>query len=155
MLMKFKTLFVAVLLLPSFAMAQAYDPSTGQRFDQYGRPLPSIQEMCREGQMAGGPITLQCAVNGYRFNEKGEQLVPYNFIKWGYNLLTLIPQTTADRLDADPKFRISYIKSHHIQPYVKHAESDADEIGMRNGRPITRGELRALCATDPRDTMCR
>ncbi|PMS29648.1 hypothetical protein B0G57_14411 [Trinickia symbiotica] len=68
--MKIKTTLVAALLVPTFAMAQYRNPSTGQQFDAYGRPLASVEELCREGQMAGGPITPQCGMYGYRFNRK-------------------------------------------------------------------------------------
>jgi hypothetical protein len=54
--MKIKTAILAALLVPALASAQAYDPATGQRFDAYGRPLASVEELCREGQMADGPI---------------------------------------------------------------------------------------------------
>jgi hypothetical protein len=74
--MKFKMMLVAALL-PGYVFAQAtyQDHATGQRFDQYGRPLPSLAELCREGQMAGGPITPQCGVYELRFNREGERLV--------------------------------------------------------------------------------
>lgn len=116
--MKIKTTLLAALLLPSIAFAQYLNPSTGQRFDAYGRPLPSVEEMCREGQMAGGPVTYQCEVNDYRFNRQGERLVRYHFDKWGYGVLdTAVTMADAQRLDADPVFRAKYIKSHGYDKY--------------------------------------
>jgi hypothetical protein len=156
--MKIKIAIIAAALLPSYVMAQmsSYDPSSGQRFDQYGRPTPSIEEMCREGQMAGGPITLQCGQYGYRFNRKGEKMVYYNFEKWDYSLLSLLPVTTANRLDTDAAYRAAYIKSHHIKRYVKPVESDSDVIVFfKDGTHLTRGELRARCAETPSDPLCR
>ncbi len=154
--MKLKATLIAALFIPALAIAQAYDPSTGQRFDQYGRPLPSVEQLCREGQMAGGPLTEQCAMGGYRFNGKGQRLVRYDFTKWGYNLLDLVPEATAARLDADAKYRAAYIKSHHIQPYVKHVESDDDYVAFyTDGRKLTRRQLRDMCAQNHRDPMCR
>lgn len=119
---KLKAMLISIVLLPSFAMAQTYDSASEGHFDQYGQPLPSIRDMCRSGQMAGGPITAICAENDYRFNQKGERLVRYDFTKWGYNLLTSVPEAIAHRLDTDQNFRASYIRSNHIQPYVKHTE---------------------------------
>ncbi|MGC2970443.1 hypothetical protein [Paraburkholderia aspalathi] len=118
--MRFKTVIIAALLVPSFAFAQAtsYDPATGQRYDQYGRPLPSLAELCREGQMAGGPITFQCAQSDLRFNRKGERLVRYHFDKWGYDILDNgVTESEAQRLDTDPVFRAKYIKQHGYDKY--------------------------------------
>jgi hypothetical protein len=118
--MKYTTAFIAALLLPSCVFAQAYsqDPMTGRRFDQYGRPMPSLEQLCREGQMAGGPLTLQCAQNDYRFNRKGERLVYYHFERWGYGFLDAgMPESVAQRLDSDPAFRSKYIKQHGIDKY--------------------------------------
>jgi hypothetical protein len=116
--MKFRTTLVGAMLLPTLAIAQAYDPSTGQRFDAYGRPLPSVEELCREGKMAGGPITVQCGMYDYRFNKDGERLVRYDFEKWGYDVLdTSVTESDARRLDSDPVFRAKYIKAHG---YDKH-----------------------------------
>jgi hypothetical protein len=115
---KIKTTLIAALLAPSFATAQYQDRSTGQQFDAYGRPLPSAEELCREGQMAGGPITPQCGMYDYRFNRKGERLARYDFTKWGYNVLDNgVTESDAARLDSDPAFRAKYIKSHG---YDKH-----------------------------------
>ena len=120
--MKIKTTLIAALLAPSFAMAQYQDRSTGQQFDAYGRPLPSVEELCREGQMAGGPITPQCGMYDYRFNRKGERLARYDFAKWGYNVLDNgVTVSDAARLDSDPTFRAKYIKSHG---YDKHEVKD-------------------------------
>lgn len=127
-------------------MAQAYNPAAGQRYDQYGRTLASVKDLCREGQMAGGPVTQKCAMYGYYYNRKGERLVRYDFTKWGYNLLTQVPEATAIKLDTDPKYRAAYIKTHDIKPYVKKTESDDDVIGRLDGEEITRGELRERCA---------
>jgi hypothetical protein len=128
--MKFKTIIIAALLVPSFAFAQAtsYDPATGQRFDQYGRPLPSLAELCREGQMEGGPITFQCAQYDLRFNRKGERLVRYHFDKWGYDILDNgVTESEAQRLDSDSAFRAKYIKQHGYDKYrVRESNSAAD-----------------------------
>lgn len=117
--MRFKATLLAAMLLPSLAMAQAYDPRTGQRYDAYGRPLPSLEELCRQGQMAGGPITLQCGQYDLRFNRKGERLVRYHFDKWGYNVLNNgVTEREAQRLDSDPAFRAKYIKQHGYGKYL-------------------------------------
>lgn len=118
--MKFKTALITALLLPSCVLAQPnyQDPSTGRRFDQYGRPLPSLEELCREGQMAGGPITPQCGMYDLRFTRKGERLVRYHFDKWGYNILdNSVTEADAQRLDTDPAFRAKYIKQHGYEKY--------------------------------------
>lgn len=91
--------------------------------------------------MAGGPVTQKCAMYGYYYNRKGERLVRYDFTKWGYNLLTQVPEATAIKLDTDPKYRAAYIKTHDIKPYVKKPESDDDVIDRLDGKDITRGEL--------------
>lgn len=122
--MKIKTTLIAALLAPSFAMAQYQDRSTGQQFDAYGRPLPSVEELCREGQMAGGPITPQCGMYDYRFNRKGERLARYDFAKWGYNVLDNgVTVSDAARLDSDSTFRAKYIKSHGYDKYKLHEGS--------------------------------
>ncbi|WP_261547174.1 hypothetical protein [Burkholderia multivorans] len=133
--MNLRTTLLAAMLLPSLAMAQAYDPRTGQRYDAYGRPLPSLEELCRQGQMAGGPITLQCGQYDLRFNRKGERLVRYHFDKWGYNILNNgVTEREAQRLDSDPAFRAKYIKQHGYEQYkianepqVAGVASSADE----------------------------
>lgn len=128
--MKFKTALLAALLLPTVAIAQGYDPATGERFDAYGRPLPSLAELCREGQMAGGPITFQCAQYDLRFNRKGERLVRYNFDKWGYNILDNgVTERDAQRLDSDPAFRARYIKQHGYGKYKIGKSKDSTDIG--------------------------
>jgi hypothetical protein len=116
--MNFRTTLLAAMLLPSVALAQAYDPRTGQRYDQFGRPLPSIEEMCRRGQMAGGPLTGPCLINDYRFNRKGERLVRYHFDKWGFNVLdNAVTERVAHRIDTDAAFRAKYIKQHGYEQY--------------------------------------
>jgi hypothetical protein len=136
--MKIKPALVVTLLLPSIAFAQYQNPSTGQRFDAYGRPLPSVEEMCREGQMAGGPVTYQCEVNDYRFNRQGERLVRYHFDKWGYNVLdTAVTEADAQRLDADPAFRAKYIKSHGYGKYQTSALPASDDA--QTEQPINIG----------------
>lgn len=153
--MKSRKFLLTCLFLSGYSLAQSYDPTTGQSFDAYGRPLASIEQLCREGQRAGGPITEKCAINGYRFDKNGERLVNYDFTKWGYNLLDrTVTEKMAVKLDADPKFRAAYIKSHHIQPYVKHVESDDDVIGMRDGKPITRASQREFCAANKYAAGC-
>lgn len=144
--MNIKMAIGGAMLLPIAAMAQAYNPATGQRHDQYGRPLASVEDLCREGQMAGGPITQKCATYGYQFNHKGERLVRYDFTKWGYNLLTQVPEATAIKLDSDPKYRAAYIKAQHIKRYVKKPQSDDEVVGRLDGKDITRGEFRERCA---------
>lgn len=86
--------------------------------------------------MAGGPITEKCAMYGYYFNKHGEQLVSYDFTKWGYNRLDrTVTKEMAVKLDTDPKFRAEYVKLHNIQPSVKaNLKSDNDVIGMREGK---------------------
>ncbi|KVU80065.1 hypothetical protein WK73_04520 [Burkholderia ubonensis] len=124
--MNLRITLLAALLLPSLAMAQAYDPRTGQRYDQFGRPLPSLAELCREGQMAGGPITLQCGQYDLRFNRKGERLVRYRFERWGYNVLDNgVTEREARRLDSDPAFRAKYIKQHGYDKYKVNDEPPA------------------------------
>jgi hypothetical protein len=105
--------------------------------------------------MAGGPITLQCAEYGYRFNRKGEHLVRYDFTKWGYGMLDLATEATATRLDSDSAYRAADIKAHHIKPYVKPIGSDNNIVaGYPNGRTLTCAQLREMCATTPHDSMC-
>ncbi len=129
--MTIKTLASALIiaaLLPTFAFSQAtsYDPSNGRSYDQYGRPLPSLAELCREGQMAGGPITFQCAQYDLRFNLKGERLMRYHFDKWGYDILDNgVTESEAQRLDTDPAFRAKYIKQHGYDKYKVSGESPA------------------------------
>lgn len=140
--MKSKATLLAAALLPSitFAQAYSYDPATGQRFDAYGRPLPSIEEMCRQGQMAGGPITAQCGIYDYRFNRKGERLVRYHFDRWGYNILdNSVTESDARRLDTDPAFRTKYIKQHGYEKYKTGGNpASADE---QSEQPVNIGFL--------------
>ncbi|KWO50916.1 hypothetical protein WM28_13775 [Burkholderia ubonensis] len=127
--MNLRITLLAALLLPSLAMAQAYDPRTGQRYDQFGRPLPSLAELCRQGQMAGGPITLQCGQYDLRFNRKGERLVRYRFEKWGYNVLDNgVTEREARRLDSDPAFRAKYIKQHGYDKYKVNESKGSTDV---------------------------
>ena len=32
-------------------------------YDQYGRPVKSVDELCAEARAAGGPVTKICAIN--------------------------------------------------------------------------------------------
>lgn len=116
--MKMKTALLAALLLPTLAAAQYIDPATGQRYDQYGRPIASVQELCREGQMAGGPVTAQCAEGDYLFNRSGERLGTYDFKHWGYNVIAnRVTESEAMRLNNDPAYRARYIKEHGIDKH--------------------------------------
>lgn len=35
------------------------------RFDAYGRPMKSVDELCAEARAAGGPVTQICAMNNW------------------------------------------------------------------------------------------
>jgi hypothetical protein len=109
----------AVTALPAFAQYYpdgSFLPQERQEYDAYGRPLASIKDLCREGQMAGGPLTTQCMMRGYRFARNGEQYGKYDLFKWGYNLRDMaVTKRMADRLDNDPSYRAQYIKAHHAQ----------------------------------------
>lgn len=133
--MEIRKILLAGLFLSGHGLAQSYDPNKGQSFDAYGRPLASVEQLCREGQMAGGPITEKCAMHGYYFNKHGEQLISYDFTKWGYNRLDrTVTKEMAAKLDTDSKFRAEYIKLHNIQPSGKTSVKANDDVnGMRQG----------------------
>jgi hypothetical protein len=114
------SIVAAALLLPFAATGQIYGNPNGQKYDAYGRPLPSVESLCREGQMAGGPVTRACAMYGYRFNAKGEKITRYDFNQWGYNLIAgAVTEKDAQLLDSDPSFRAKYIKQHGYDKYKK------------------------------------
>jgi len=143
---------------------RAHDRMNVQAYDQYGRPIPPVYELCREGQMAGGPITEACEVNDLRFNRKGERLVRYDFAKWGYNVLDMgVTEKEARKLDSNPTFRAAYIKAHGYRQ-LSGAERAAREtasvdpfgevVMVRDGIKIHRDALAGYCSGHPYDAAC-
>jgi hypothetical protein len=121
--------FLVPRALCVFALAATAAAASPQEFDAYGRPLPSLERLCREGQMSGGPITEACARGGFRFNPKDENLTDYDFSKWGYNVLDRgVTEKDARRLDSDPAFRAKYIKAHG---YDKHPTAAANNSAVK------------------------
>lgn len=110
--------YIAMAAAIALAITITAGEVTASDYDKYGRPLPSDKESCRQGQMAGGPITDLCARNGYRFNEMGQLLVNYRFDQWGYDVLDrTVTEQIGHRLDSDAKFRAEYIKQHGFEAY--------------------------------------
>lgn len=143
---------------------RAHDRMNVQSYDQYGRPIPSVYELCREGQMSGGPVTEACEVNDLRFNREGERLVRYDFAKWGYNALDMgVTEKESAKLDSNSAFRAAYIKAHG---YVRMSEAErsaqgaasADPFGevvmVRDGIKIHRNDLAGYCSGHPYDAAC-
>lgn len=118
----------AAVLTLAFATTVSATPL--QEYDAFGRPLPSVEELCRQGQMAGGPVTETCEYRHFIFNRQGQRIVTYDFSRWGYEVTdTYVTESDARRIDTDPKFREGYIKSHGYDKY-KGTTTDASEKAL-------------------------
>jgi hypothetical protein len=123
--MQTRVLSLQAALTLAFATTVSATPQ--QEYDAYGRSLPSVEELCRQGQMAGGPVTETCSYEHLVFDRQGQRIVTYDFSRWGYQVTdAYVTEADAERLDEDSKFRAIYIKSHGYDKY-KDIATDASK----------------------------